>query len=257
MKLQPNLKNLGSSFVEPLFVRWFESLSFKDEHDFDEGLSEFHYTWDNQVANFGFLQLAFYNAQNLKGGETNAQLFKNPRIKLLVKLCYQINELRHENHFYLSCIDVGRLLGVSAKTASKYLRFLVKKGVLRLVKKATFNSYGMRVATKYKYMLKGTKMGNFEEAQIRVIERETNRKEAKRFHSGKWKNLVNILWELKGIYKRKPFPLSARTVAKYFDIDPRDANKRIHLLIIKNIIKLAEKGRGTRPSTYYYIGHQN
>lgn len=53
-----------------------------------------------------------------------------PEMRLLVALCAALQQAAGENPFYLSCRDAGRLLRIRFQLAAKYLRKLVRDGIL-------------------------------------------------------------------------------------------------------------------------------
>ena len=58
--------------------------------------------------------------------------FGNRAAQRLVAICQQL-ALEHGGPFFLSCRIAGKLVGVHATTAMRTIRFLLDRGVLRLI----------------------------------------------------------------------------------------------------------------------------
>lgn len=76
-----------------------------------------------------------------------ANNWESPKIRLLVALCYQLQELNPEEPFFLSGKNAGEALGISQSRAAILLRGLCRDGLLKIrAKGTTFR------ATRYQYM---------------------------------------------------------------------------------------------------------
>lgn len=78
-----------------------------------------------------------------------AMHFEDPRGKLLVSLCRELQRVAGDGVFFLSCRTAGRLLGVDHSTAGGWLFLLIAEGLLVEVEKG---SQKKRRATRFRYV---------------------------------------------------------------------------------------------------------
>jgi hypothetical protein len=57
--------------------------------------------------------------------------FSDPKQKLLVKLCWELQKFTAPRPFWLSCDEVERRLGVPRKQANRWLLIMRKRGILK------------------------------------------------------------------------------------------------------------------------------
>lgn len=122
---------------------------------------EFEETW------IDFLK-AWPRIRYAKGEEPMAQIFEtaiqleppeiaiekypnNPKLKILVSLCLELQRAAGENPFFLSARTAGKLLDVSPMQASRWFFLLRSDGILRLVSKGG-TAETVRQASRYRYI---------------------------------------------------------------------------------------------------------
>ncbi len=77
-----------------------------------------------------------------------ALTFKSAAARMLVSLCFQLQQLAGNEDFFLSCHSAGKLLKLTSVHTARLLRTLVGKGVLQLVEKGNLKT---RKATRYRF----------------------------------------------------------------------------------------------------------
>lgn len=138
--------------LKPLVKLWHEkALPAIGTKSFDETWADFAYGWPKVKYPKGEdkLKTATQNALNAKNILTAEKLYEITEIKLLVKVCYELQQLQNNEPFWLSCRSAAGILGVSPTTANKWLQMLVADKVLIPVEKHTDNK-----ATRYKFIAK-------------------------------------------------------------------------------------------------------
>jgi hypothetical protein len=81
-----------------------------------------------------------------------AEGYNNPRVKLLVSICYQLQLIQGNKPFWLSTYDAGRIVGRTQNWGSKMLSGLVRAGVLELIKQGKGNQ-----ASRFRYISRDKK----------------------------------------------------------------------------------------------------
>ena len=61
-----------------------------------------------------------------------AKRFSHAKLRLLVGLCWELQKAHGERPFFLSCIEVGKRLGIHYKRANAWLHILRTGGVLEV-----------------------------------------------------------------------------------------------------------------------------
>jgi hypothetical protein len=77
-----------------------------------------------------------------------AAKFKSPKVRSLVCLCWQLQQLAGDKEFFLSCRSAAKLLEVSHVQTARFLRLLARKGVLKVVEAGSPNT---NRATRYRF----------------------------------------------------------------------------------------------------------
>jgi hypothetical protein len=75
-----------------------------------------------------------------------AQHLLHPKVRLLVKMCFVLQQNAGDENFYLSSHVAGRLLGAPQRQAHRFLTLLCDKGILTVTEKGN-----PRVANRYRY----------------------------------------------------------------------------------------------------------
>ena len=116
---------------------------------FDDTWADFTYGWERVKYPKGedMLKLATQKALKTKESLDVEKEYDSDEIKLLIKVCYQLQKLRGPEPFWLSCYSAGAILGLSHTEANKKIQMLVADGVIRQVKKNTTTK-----ATRFRYV---------------------------------------------------------------------------------------------------------
>jgi hypothetical protein len=81
-----------------------------------------------------------------------ADRYYSQQLKLLIGLCWRLQEVAEKRPFYLSCRDAGRLLGgVSYQQADRWLLRLARDSIITCVSKG---SKGTGLASQYRFTAK-------------------------------------------------------------------------------------------------------
>jgi hypothetical protein len=136
LKAIPELADAGPRQLSPLVERWFTHAQkiLGAEHLLETVHIDFLRAWPKvrHPAGAGPIQELFARAQTRRvplAGER----YQNQKLRLLVSLCWELQEHAGENPWPLSCRQAGELLGVSHTVASNWLFLLVQDEVLELV----------------------------------------------------------------------------------------------------------------------------
>ena len=78
-----------------------------------------------------------------------AQEYETRQIKLLVRLCRELQRYHGGEPFHLDCRTAGKLLGVDHATAWRWLQLLHHD---RIVEKVSVGSQASRRANRYRYL---------------------------------------------------------------------------------------------------------
>jgi len=73
--------------------------------------------------------------------------YDSRNVRLLVRICYELQQIQGSDPFRLSCRNAGALLGMSHTQTARYIHKLVVDGILKVVEEHTRNR-----ATRYKYI---------------------------------------------------------------------------------------------------------
>jgi hypothetical protein len=152
LKAIPALADAEVRVLRPIVVQWHARA--KDVI----GTKEFATTWADFIdawkkvkyaAGEGPVDKAFARATAKKPPRIAVELYGDEPIVQLAALCRELQRLAGDDEFFLDCRTAGRLLGVSHKTASQYLRALRIDGILKCVETGSRQS---RRASSYRYL---------------------------------------------------------------------------------------------------------
>lgn len=138
--------------LKPLVKRWYEqALPIIGTKSFDETWADFCYGWPRVKYPKGseVLKIAVKNAMNGKTILEAENNYETPEIKLLVRICYELQKLQQNEPFWLSEKDGAKILGVSKPTIGKWLAMFEADGIIKKVKE-----YTSKEATRYKFIAK-------------------------------------------------------------------------------------------------------
>ncbi len=156
LKAIPDTKDLSASALKPIIKAWHEkALSTIGTKPFTETYSDFMYGWarvkhpkDEDCLALA-TQIAIGAADSLPDEDRYADA---PEVQLLIRVCFELQQIQGEKPFWLAARDAGGIIGESTTKANKYLQMLVHDDppVLEIAKKHTTNR-----ATRYRFVGKG------------------------------------------------------------------------------------------------------
>ena len=137
--------------LEPIVRHWHKSaLPVIRTLEFEETWLDFLKSWPNVKfpKGTGPLDEALRRAV---AAPPPAQVmrFDHPACRLLASLCRELQRPAGDSHFFLSCRTAGKLIGVSFKTAARWLELFVLDRILLLHEKGTQQT---RRASRYFYI---------------------------------------------------------------------------------------------------------
>lgn len=141
LKGNPEFENHTAGQLKPLVKLWHErALPFIGTKIFDETWADFAYGW-NKVKypkGNGALKAAVDKALNAQQPIIAETIYEKAEIRLLVRVCYELQFLQQEEPFWVSWNDAAWILGVSSPTAGKWLCMLEADNVIQKVEEHTF-----------------------------------------------------------------------------------------------------------------------
>ncbi len=152
LKGQPEFEKLNAGQLKPLIKMWHEqALPIIKTKSFDETWADFVYGWKKvkYPKGNGALKTATENALNAKDKLSIEQSYETEEINLLVRICFELQNLQNREPFWLSWNDAALILGVSVPTAGKWLGMLEEDKVIKKIEEHTQTK-----ATRYKFIVK-------------------------------------------------------------------------------------------------------
>ena len=153
LKAIPSIKHLAAGKLRPVVEEWHrQALNVIGTKAFTETWSEFLYGWPRvkYAKGAGGLEIAVQNALEAEYSLPDEARYEDvPDIQLLIRVCFELQEIQGDEPFWISCKDAGGILGVSHTQANKYLNLLVHDEVpiLETIEKNT-----TRKATRYRFI---------------------------------------------------------------------------------------------------------
>lgn len=144
------LAELPVKELRPIVQEWHQkALPVIGTKPFVTTWADFTYGWLKVKWPKGteILKKAVDNAHKANDILPEAKEYDKKEVQLLVRVCYELQKLQGEEPFWIACRDAGGIVGVSHKTANKYLHMLVADEILEVAKKHTTTE-----ATRYKYV---------------------------------------------------------------------------------------------------------
>lgn len=134
--------------LQPIAREWHrQALPVIGTKPYDETWADFAHAWPRvrTPAGHGVLESAFARAKALPL-PAGAARYECEHTRALIALCAELQRLRGQEPYYLSCRSAARLLGIDHHTASRRLGMLVADGVLIVAEPGTTTR-----ATRYEY----------------------------------------------------------------------------------------------------------
>jgi hypothetical protein len=135
LKAIPELLHTKPAVLNPIIERWHAmAAAILGDMLLDEVRIDFLRAWPRvkHAAGTGPMHDIFARAQRRAVPEV-ALKYQQPKLRLLVALCWELQEYAGDRAWPLGCRQAGELLGVSHTTAANWLFLLVQDGVLELV----------------------------------------------------------------------------------------------------------------------------
>lgn len=132
-------RELTLSELEGAFAAWYEANEHLDpKKSRDRYWMEFLRSYDNAKVGLSqtTLTVAFARAKTHEK-PTQACMFTDPQLQLLVGFVFQMQEIVGDSPFFLSCRSLGKLFDVSPTTANTWLRHLCRVKILTETKKGS------------------------------------------------------------------------------------------------------------------------
>lgn len=149
LKAIPEVRGRTAAELKSIVRRWHTTAyPVIGTKPFDDTWADFVYGWKRVKWRKGILlERAVQQAREDTQNPPEAQSYDDPRTQLLVRLCWQLQQSRGDQPFYLSLRTAGEILGVSHISAGKKLEMLMADGLLAIAAAHT-NIF----ATRYKYI---------------------------------------------------------------------------------------------------------
>ena len=153
LKAIPDIANADAMDLLPIIREWHRlALPVIRTKAFEETLADFLDGWERVRFAYGEspIEIALARAREAPP-PPEAEIFDDPRLKLLVALCAELQRLQGNAAFFLSCRAAGKAVEVDHMTVSRWLKVLAKAGILQIEVQAE-RSTGR--ATRYRYIAK-------------------------------------------------------------------------------------------------------
>ena len=149
LKAIPELAGLQTKNLKPIVRQWHQrALPMIGTKPFDDTWADFCCGWPKVKYPKGedTVRKAVQKALDAQDTLPEAEQFDSDDVKLLIRVCYELQQLTTPKAFFLSCRKAEGFLGVSHQMANKYLNMLVEDEILHIEEKHTPTR-----ATRYKY----------------------------------------------------------------------------------------------------------
>lgn len=126
--------------LKPLIMLWHEkALRTIGTKPFDETWADFCYGWTRvkYPKGDGSLKIATQKALDAQNTVAAEEIYEKPEVKLLVRICFELQTLQKTEPFWLSYGDAALILGVSAPTAGKWFSMLEADSVIKKTEEHT------------------------------------------------------------------------------------------------------------------------
>ncbi len=135
--------------MKDVFTRWYNESGETLEDDTGEHMSyieawaKFLDCWDKvKYASGGALaearaKLPTWMTPWKKSKIPHADRYPDDKMRMLLALCYELQQIAGDDTFYLASRDAGSVIGTSAPTANAFIKMLIRDRVLMLVEPHT------------------------------------------------------------------------------------------------------------------------
>jgi hypothetical protein len=156
LKAIPALARTDPRDLETVVRDWHQrALPFIGTKPFEETWIDFLRAWPRVKYPKGTEPMAKVFAQALDAHPPAvAERYEQPRLRLLVSLCRELQRGAGDGPFYLSVRTAAGLLGVDISTASRWLFLLLQDGILDIVSRGDQRE---RKASRFRYIAESRK----------------------------------------------------------------------------------------------------
>jgi hypothetical protein len=153
LKAIPELQNKTAAQLKPIAQKWHaKAYPIIGTKAFEVTWQDFVYAWKRVKYPKGvLLEPAVQRAREDTHNPPEAADYEDPRTQLLLRVCWQLQQVHGDEPFYLSVRKAGEVIGLTAPAASKRMEVFTEDGVLAIATAHT-NIW----ATRYKYIGKGS-----------------------------------------------------------------------------------------------------
>ncbi|NIV13964.1 MAG: hypothetical protein GWN62_22610 [Aliifodinibius sp.] len=161
----------------------------REQLSYTEIWAQFIDVWENERVRFpkiDYLALALERAKTYEKPRPEVAHLDSPKIQLLAHTCYELQQLRQDNQFFIAQEDAGRIIGKGQKEGRLLLNLLISEGVLVLIEKgrtgfASTYSYVVNLSGSKRRMLTKTEFERKRKAALeRLKSTESDRENNKR-----------------------------------------------------------------------------
>jgi len=135
LKAIPELRACTFAQLKPVVREWHARAYPKiGTKPFDNSWSDFAYAWPNVKWPMGAqVEVAVQRARQDTGNPPEAANYEDPRIRLLLRICWQLQQLNPERLFYLAVRKAGELVGIPYPQIGKVYAMFMADGILAIV----------------------------------------------------------------------------------------------------------------------------
>ena len=145
------LKDAGTADLENIHSQWFKKSKSNMEADYDESWFAFLYAWERVIFPKGVEMAHIFERAKKATVPEFAKKYPNPKKKLLVCWCRELQRQAGRQAFWLSARTAAHFLEITPMTAWRYLFVLIREKVLEEVEKGGTKERP-RKATRFRYI---------------------------------------------------------------------------------------------------------
>lgn len=152
LKAIPSIADADALQLVNIVRKWWEQAREFSPTPWEEHLADFLEGWDKvkYPAGSGPMAMILRRAKAQTPPPAALQ-FEQEQLRLLVALCCELQREVGDGKFYLSARTAGRLLEIDHVKANRWMRFLVRLGILELVEAGSRNPSDRR-ANRFRYL---------------------------------------------------------------------------------------------------------
>ena len=153
---------------------------------YTEVWAQFIDVWENERVRFpkiDYLALALERAKRYDKPRPEVAHLDSPKIQLLAHTCYELQQLRQDNQFFIAQENAGKIIGKGQREGRLMLNLLLSEGVLSLIEKgrtgfASTYSYVVNLSGSKRRILTVTEFDRKRNAMLKQLGFVTNKPKA-------------------------------------------------------------------------------